>query len=183
MTVSENLCPVCKKNNELEATVCKHCGAALEDPFLDPGARTKRTDMSAQALEGIKNWSVDEATVPQYGIAVYMEGTSNPVYIDSKGEFVIGRRQEKTSEDPEAMLDLSLLGGYGLGISRRHAAIRRTGHGYELIDLGSVNGTWLNNERLEPHRSYPLASGSHLRLGSMRLYVLYRPLPETKQER
>jgi len=51
-----------------------------------------------------------------------------------------------------------------------------------VLDLGSANGTWLNDERLLPYKSYPLASGSHLRLGRMRLFVLYRPLAETKQK-
>jgi pSer/pThr/pTyr-binding forkhead associated (FHA) protein len=85
---------------------------------------------------------------------------------------VIGRKVDETSDD---LLDLAPVGGYHLGLSRRHAVVRRTEHGYEVLDLGSVNGTWLNNERLVPHKPYPLPSGSHLRLGSMRLIVLYRP--------
>ena len=180
MNVLENICPVCKKNNELEAVVCWNCGSALEDPYMDPGAKTKTTDTLALGPESIRGWSIDEATIPHNGIAVYLEGMSNPAYIDSKGEFVIGRRGEKTAEVAEVLLDLSPLGGYGLGISRRHAVIRRAEHGYELLDLGSVNGTWLNDERLVPHKSYPLASGSHLRLGSMRFFVIYRPAVEGK---
>ena len=74
------------------------------------------------------------------------------------------------------MLDLSPLGGYGQGVSRRHVAIRRTEQGYEVLDLGSVNGTWLNNVRLAPHKYHPLASRSHLRVGSMRLLLLYRAI-------
>ena len=41
MNVAENLCPVCQYKNELEAVVCENCGAALDDPFMDPGARPK----------------------------------------------------------------------------------------------------------------------------------------------
>ena len=182
MNVSENFCPVCKNRNELDAIVCRHCGAALEDPFMDPGAKTKTTDMPALVPESIRDWSIDQAAVPDSGIAVYFEGVFDPAYIDSRGEFVIGRRVGTTSQVSEVLFDLSQSGGYGLGISRRHAVIRRTEHGYEVLDLGSVNGTWLNDERLVPHKSYPLASGSHLRLGSMRLFVLYRPLAETKQK-
>ena len=174
MDALENICPVCKESNELEAVVCWNCGSALEDPYMDPGHRTKTTDALAPTPEHIRDWSVDETTVPQSGIVVYVTGVSTPVYVDSKGEFVIGRNVDKTSEVSEVMLDLSPLGGYGLGISRRHAVIRHTGHGYEIVDLGSVNGTWLNDERLVPQKAYPLASGSHLRLGSMRLYVVYR---------
>jgi pSer/pThr/pTyr-binding forkhead associated (FHA) protein len=147
---------------------------------MDPGARTKTTNMPAVVLEGVKDWSIDHAAVPDDGIAVYIEGEFSPVYRNSKGEFVIGRKAETTSLLSEGMLDLAPRGGYAQGISRRHAVIQRTEHGYEILDLGSVNGTWLNDERLTPQKNYPLPSGSHLRLGSMRLLVLYQPLKKTK---
>ena len=181
MNVTENICPVCKESNELEAVICRHCGAELEDPFMDPGARTKTTNMPAVVPENIGDWSINKAAVPDHGIAVYIEGEFNPAYRDSREELVIGRKAGTTSPVSEALLDLAPLGGYARGISRRHAVIQRTEHGYEILDLGSVNGTWLNNERMAPHKNYPLASGSHLRLGSMRLFVLYHPLTETKQ--
>jgi hypothetical protein len=181
MTVSENFCPACKESNELEAIICAHCGAMLEDPFMDPGAETKTTNMPAVVPDSIRDWSIDEAAVPAKGIAVYIEGEYNPAHIDSSEEFVIGRRVGTTSDFAEGLLDLSTLGGYARGISRRHAIIRWTEHGYEILDLGSVNGTWLNDERLVPQKYYPLASGSHLRLGSMRLFVRYHPRAETKQ--
>ena len=182
MNVSGNVCSVCGNKNEIEAVVCGKCGAALDDHFMDPGAKTKTTDMPALVPENIRDWSIDEAAVSGGGIAVFLEGLFNPAYIDSKGEFVIGRKVDGMSELSEDLLDLAPSGGYHLGLSRRHVVIRRTEHGYEVLDLGSVNGTWLNGERLLPHKSYPLASGSHLRLGSMRLFVLYRPLAETKKK-
>ena len=176
MKTTENICPVCKGSNEIEAVVCGHCGAALEDPFMDPGAKTREADIPVVTSESARDWSINETTVPDQGIAVYIEGNANPMYVDSKGEFVIGRKVGGTKNVSETLLDLSPLGGYGQGISRRHAAIRRAEKGYEILDLGSVNGTWLNNERLTPHQFYPLTSGSHLRLGNMRLFVLYQPL-------
>ena len=181
MNVIENICPVCKEGNELEAVVCGHCGAALEDPFMDPGARTKTTNMQAVVLDSSTDWPIDEAAVPDYGIAVYIEGEFKPVYRGSSGEFVLGRKAGTTSPVSEVLFDLAPLGGYARGISRRHAVIQRTEYGYEILDLGSVNGTWLNDERLAAHKNYPLASGSHLRLGSMRLFVRYHPPTETKQ--
>lgn len=180
MKVFEKICPVCKNKNELEAMICIHCGAELEDPFMDPGAKTKTTDMPALVPQGRKDFSVNDTTVPDHGIAVYVEGVVDPVYTDSKAEFVIGRKVGTTSE---GLLDLSPLGGYHLGLSRRHAVIRRGEHGYELLDLGSVNGTWLNDEKLAPHQYYALPSGSQLRLGRMRLFVLYRSFGQTKQKR
>jgi len=179
MNASENICPICKESNELEAVVCWKCGALLEDPFADPGAKT--TNMPAVVSEIIRYWSVNEAAVPDQGIAVYVEGEFNPAYIGYRGEIMLGRRVGATSELPKGFLDLSPMGGYSQGLSRQHAVIRWTEHGYEIMDLGSANGTWLNEERLVPQKQYPLASGSHLRLGSMRLFVLYQPVVEAKQ--
>jgi hypothetical protein len=176
MNVFENVCLVCKYKNELEAVVCGNCGAALEDPFMDPGAKTKTTDLPTLVPGAIRAFSIDEEVLPSSGIAVYVEGVVEPACIDFREEFVLGRRVGTTSE---GLLDLSPWGGYHLGLSRRHALIRRAEQGYEMLDLGSVNGTWLNDERLVPHKSYSLSSGAHLRLGSMRLFVLYRPLSET----
>jgi hypothetical protein len=171
MNASATICPVCKNKNELESIVCGHCGAALEDPFLDPGART--SDVPALVPDHIRNWSVNQEAVPEGGIAVYVEGEFNPAYITSSREFVIGRKGEQVSD---VSFDLAPLGGYHLGLSRRHVLIRQTEHGYDVQDLGSVNGTWLNDEMLVPHKAYPLTIGAHLRLARMRLFVLYRPL-------
>jgi len=180
MNVSENICPNCKMENELEAMVCARCGATLDDPLSDSGLKTKTTDMQALTPEMIRDWSFKEVVVPQVpesGIAVYVEGESNPACVDSTDEFVLGSKSESASE---RLIDLSPYRGYSLGLSRRHVVIRRKGEGYEVLDLGSVNGTWLGEERLVPHTSYPLPSGSHLRLGRMRLFVLYRSVGNTQ---
>src|SRR4026208_2623799 len=104
MDILENVCPVCKHKNELEAVVCGNCGAALEDPFMDPGARTKTTDMQALGPETIRDWTIDKAAVPDNGIAVYVEGAVKPAYVDSRREFVIGRKADANSD---VSLDLS----------------------------------------------------------------------------
>lgn len=174
MKASEKLCPSCRTSNKPDAVICERCGAQLNDPFKDSGHETKTADIKALTPEMVRDWMFKdskEAAAPDRGIAFYVEGQSKPAYIDTKGDFVLGRKSGTTSE---MLLDLTPFGGYNQGISRRHVAIRRTKESYEAIDLGSVNGTWLNEERLVPHMAYPLPSGSHLRLGRMRLYVLYK---------
>jgi hypothetical protein len=143
--------------------------------------------MQALTPEMFGYWSFKEAkevVIPDSGIAFYVEGQSNHAHIDCQGEFVLGRRSGTTSgEMSEILLDLGPLGGFALGLSRRHAAIRRTEEGYEVLDLESINGTWLNEEKLVPHKAYPLHSGSHLRLGRMRLLVLYKRFAENGNDR
>jgi pSer/pThr/pTyr-binding forkhead associated (FHA) protein len=61
--------------------------------------------------------------------------------------------------------------------------IRRAGTGFEIVDLASTNGSWLNDERLVPNKPYPLANGSQLRFGRMRLLVLFHlPLGKKRTE-
>jgi pSer/pThr/pTyr-binding forkhead associated (FHA) protein len=124
---------------------------------------------------------IDEALLPIGRIALYLAGTSEPVFLSPEKEFVIGRKVEEEGTT-EAFLDLAKLGGYQMGLSKRHAMVRRAENGYEVIDLSSRNGTWLNDVQLMPDKPYPLASGSQLRLARMRLLVLYRPVLEAKQK-
>ena len=50
-------------------------------------------------------------------------------------------------------------------VSTQHALIRWQGHGWELLDRGSRNGTHLNGEPLEPGRPYRLIKGSSMSFG------------------
>ncbi|MGH9944502.1 MAG: protein kinase domain-containing protein, partial [Pyrinomonadaceae bacterium] len=58
-------------------------------------------------------------------------------------------------------------------ISRRHARIYRRGDVYLVEDLGSVNGTVVNEDvRLAPHQPRALENGDRLRLGETILHFL-----------
>ena len=50
-------------------------------------------------------------------------------------------------------------------VSWRHASVRWTGRGWELQDLGSLNGTFLNGQRVEVGARVLLRVGSRLRFG------------------
>lgn len=177
MDTSSKFCPVCKNKNDREAIICVHCGASLET-YIPESATTRTTDVQT-VTEKVGAWLYDEASLPAGSIAIYVEGAPKPVFLSSEKEFILGRKVEETSQ---VMLDLSALGGYHLGLSRLHAIIRRAEHGYEIMDLGSSNGTWLNDERLIPHKPYPLTNASQIRLARMRLFVVFRPALETKSK-
>lgn len=179
LEISEKFCPICKNRNERDALICRHCGAAMDQDLLDAIATTRNEGAQTEDQEKIEGGLLDPALIPENGIAVYVAGTAKPVFVSSDDEFVIGRRVQAT---PEAFLDLSNLGGYLLGLSRRHAKIRRAGRRYEIIDLASTNGTWLHDEQLIPHQPYSLASGAQLRLGRMRFIVLFRAVTEVVKQ-
>ncbi len=79
--------------------------------------------------------------------------------------FNVGRTDPFSDFVPE--LDLTRFEGQTRGVSRRHATIRWDGDGFVLCDNGSSNGTWLNGERLEPEREYPLPAASAVRFGGL----------------
>jgi hypothetical protein len=176
LDISVKFCPVCKNSNDYDAIICVHCGMSLE-PFDSESSTTRTTDAQATITGQPSAWLYDESGVPAGSIAVYVEGASKPIFSSSDHEFVIGRRVD---DSPESLLDLSGLGGYHLGLSRRHVKIRRAGNGYEVIDLASSNGTWLNDERLTPNQAYLLPNGSQLILARMRLFVVFHPILESK---
>ena len=57
-------------------------------------------------------------------------------------------------------------------VSRRHAEITRTQSGFELVDQRSLNGTYVNGERVD--RAL-LRNGSEVRVGKFRLNFFVSP--------
>jgi hypothetical protein len=51
-------------------------------------------------------------------------------------------------------------------VSRRHAQLRHTPQGWEIVDLGSLNGTWVNGWRVERATLHP---GDVVELGELRV--------------
>ncbi len=54
-------------------------------------------------------------------------------------------------------------------VSRRHAEFRRDGDKFEVVDVGSLNGTYVNRE---PKNSADLANGDEVQVGKFRLVFL-----------
>ena len=173
MKTSGKLCPNCNKENDDADFVCSHCGAWLEDHPTRIIAIPENFGGQSSAPVGHTDSFIDVALIPEEGVGIYVAGEFKPYYVHIYKELIIGRQAEATLE---ATLDLSELNAANMGVSRRHAMIRRTESGFEVLDLASRNGTWLNAERLVPNRPYPFASGSQLRVGQMRLLVMYHPV-------
>ncbi|HZU93708.1 MAG TPA: FHA domain-containing protein, partial [Microbacterium sp.] len=58
-------------------------------------------------------------------------------------------------------------------VSRRHAEITRSGSSFEIIDQRSLNGTYVNGERVD---RAAIADGAELRVGKFRLNFFASPL-------
>jgi len=90
-------------------------------------------------------------------------GAAPPLRLDQERQ-VLGR-----GADCDAQLEFP-------GVSRRHAELCRRGPLYELQDLGSTNGTFLNGQRLTSPSA--LSPGDVLRLGDAVGVVVARRLEE-----
>ncbi len=55
-------------------------------------------------------------------------------------------------------------------VSRRHVEVARVGEGYTVRDVGSLNGTYVNRERIED--AVPLANGDEVQIGRFKLVFL-----------
>lgn len=51
-------------------------------------------------------------------------------------------------------------------VSRKHVEFRRSGDGFMVVDAGSLNGTYVNNDRVD---SILLRSGNEVQIGKFRL--------------
>jgi serine/threonine protein kinase len=86
-------------------------------------------------------------------------GSSEPQTHTLDGdEIIIGRAASSTLAFPESKL-----------VSRQHAAIRRRGDHWVLVDLGSSNGTLLNGSRVGGEA--PLSAGDTIEVGDVTIEV------------
>ncbi len=167
---SGKFCPSCKLYNEPGAIFCVHCGAPFEEARVS-AVTTSQIGMPEAGSQAAEQRLNPPQTIPENGIAFFFVDEALPFELRVDNEFVVGR---KTDDSLEKMVDLVNYDAFGHGVSRRHAKIRRTQTGYEIIDLESTNGTWINEQRLAPNKPYTLTSGSMIRLGRMRMYVTFK---------
>ncbi len=92
--------------------------------------------------------------------------------IEMTDQIRVGRTDAHSDFFPE--LDLTKDNGAELGVSRIHTVIQASGQGLVIVDLGSTNGTLLNNSSLLPQTPYPLKNGDEIRFGDMLVHILFQ---------
>lgn len=135
------------------------------DPIFD----TNR--LSPEILKRIRTEQNVDDIKQGDGVMFYMQGRREPLVIRDEKEITLGRRHFQDADPP--VVDLNDGEGHMMGVSRRHAVVHVREDGCYLEDLGSTNGTWLNETQLEPNTPTPLKSGSQIRLGGYVLSVYY----------
>jgi CRP-like cAMP-binding protein len=97
-----------------------------------------------------------------------LEGEGDAVAFPVEGvEILIGRYDPVTDLRPD--VDLTQV-DLKRSVSRRHARLARTGDGWVVVEeVGALNGTFVNGEKLVTGRPHPLADGDKLGLGMVKL--------------
>jgi hypothetical protein len=107
-------------------------------------------------------------------IVLYFIGSIDPVNLPIAKRYILGRADESgEGSNSSSKVDLTHYGADHKGVSRAHAALHVTHTEVTLTDLGSTNGTYLNNQRLQPQESIQVRSGDQIRLGELIGYIYF----------
>jgi hypothetical protein len=91
--------------------------------------------------------------------------TGAPVPVPLQDQVLIGRTDPATNSEVD--IDLTDLGGLATGVSRQHARLVHDNSIWSIEDLGSTNGTCINNQLLTPFSPRALRDGDIVELGQM----------------
>ena len=169
-----NICPNCKHKEITGALYCSECGTLLDGI---PGLSTqsiKRISSSQMADPNEAN-QIKITPPPSLDaeVALCIVDTRQIISLEDRDEFTLGRSAEGQPILPD--IDLAAHHAYENGVSRLHASIRIEGKNLTATDLGSVNGTRLNGQKIPPHKPCALNHGDILTLGKLKLQVIIRP--------
>jgi pSer/pThr/pTyr-binding forkhead associated (FHA) protein len=148
-------CNQCGHRNPAESVFCSSCGALLDRP-VDHTIVLSKIDPLQDAPGSADDVVVDLGALPS-------EVASLVVRSGSQAGSTFALRATVTNlgrhPDSEIMLD-------DITVSRRHAQIVRTATGYTIVDVGSLNGTYVNAERVDRAE---LHQGDEIQIGKFRL--------------
>jgi pSer/pThr/pTyr-binding forkhead associated (FHA) protein len=152
-----SLCTRCGHSNLPGSRFCSNCG----NPLLGGQPAAEVTSTMAFGAIGLAEPTDETGEVPAYqeepGVAalVVRRGPNAGSRFPLDQEVTTAGR----SPDSEIFLD-------DVTVSRRHAEVTRTAQGFLVRDVGSLNGTYVNRERIE---EVLLADGDEVQVGKYRL--------------
>lgn len=168
-----SVCPICKTHNSYGANLCQNCRHVL----VTSGLLTKLKPITTEEIAK-DNIAAAKAESPPNPtafapatLALFVAGQSQPIIIGDLHEIVLGRYVD---EGPAVTVmfddDLALASG----VSRRHAKICHRDGVFTIQDMASLNGTWVNETKLNAHDPHPLQNGDQVQLGQLTIYVYFK---------
>ncbi len=153
-------CNQCGHRNPAGSNFCSSCGAALEQPV--GGDRPTEHTITFQPVEATGEAAEEEPLtvnvddVPEgLGVVIVKRGPN------AGSKLVLEKVVSTAGRHPDCDIFLD-----DITVSRRHAEFVRTGDAYSVRDVGSLNGTYVNRERVDES---PLTHGDEVQIGRFKL--------------
>jgi hypothetical protein len=146
-------CNQCGHRNPAGSNFCSSCGAVL--------ATGDDTTVTFMTVEGTSEAAEEELTVHldelsgDVGLLVVKRGPN------AGSKFALDSGVTRAGRHPDSDIFLD-----DITVSRRHAEVVRSGNEFRVRDVGSLNGTYVNRERIE---EAALANGDELQIGKFKL--------------
>jgi hypothetical protein len=168
-------CTHCGHENPDDSRFCASCGNALARPG-HPVSSERQSDstttISISGLEvlepspddeGLADQAAIEGLPPGAGLLVVRRGPN------AGSRFLLDADVTTAGRHPESDIFLD-----DVTVSRRHAEFRRTTEGrFTVVDVGSLNGTYLKRGRIDS--AMLLSSGDEVQIGKFRLTFFAAP--------
>lgn len=159
-------CPNCHTKTRPREVFCFNCGQILQ---AEVGIiETKQFKPATAELFSNDYFSRESVLV--------LSSRSAPRHLEMRPqrhprELIVGRKGQGEGIAPD--IDLSSLQATDLGVSRFHIAIiyDAASSTIQAYDLGSINGSFLNGQKLHPNERRVLRHGDELRLGRLTLKI------------
>jgi pSer/pThr/pTyr-binding forkhead associated (FHA) protein len=154
--MAEIFCGQCGHGNPASANFCSSCGAALEVRGEDHTMSLAPVDDTSSDDE--ISIALDDLPVG-VGMLIVKRGPG------SGSRFLLDEPVTTAGRHPDSHIFLD-----DVTVSRRHAEVVRLDDGYHVRDVGSLNGTYVNRERIDDE--VVLASGDEVQIGRFKLVFL-----------
>ncbi len=163
--MAEIYCTNCGHQNPSGSNFCSSCGGPLVHET--PQDHTTITFQLDPPESGAEEASVDLDPLTPDGVMVVKRGpNAGSSFSLDKPVITAGRHP-----DSDIFLD-------DITVSRRHVEVTRAAEGYRVRDVGSLNGTYLNRERID---EAPLRNGDEVQVGKFKLIFFSAPTADRRR--
>jgi pSer/pThr/pTyr-binding forkhead associated (FHA) protein len=162
-------CTQCGHQNPDSARFCSGCGTAIAGA-AEPSAQAENTStISLAALEGAIEAETSGGPATSHEAPLEALPPGSALLVVKRGpnagsRFLLDADVTTAGRHPESDIFLD-----DVTVSRRHAEFAREGSAFVVRDVGSLNGTYLNRERID---AAALAGGDEVQIGKYRLVFL-----------
>ena len=153
-------CNRCGHRNPPDSSFCSSCGSAL-DVKGDRTVTLTAVDPLQDAPGADDDVVVQMSDLP-VGVAVLIVRSG----AQAGDRFALTTDVTRLGRHPDSEIMLD-----DITVSRRHASVERTPEGYAVTDEGSLNGTYVNQQRID---RAVLHHGDELQVGKFRLVLFER---------